>query len=124
MTGAIILVMDSFGIGATADADKFGDVGANTLGSIACERAGKRPLALPNLARLGLFRADEEISGEFPLGCVDADVGTGAYGFAKELSSGKDTPGGYGRLRVYPCCLTGVISQKRRIHSSLNFLMR
>ena len=27
----IILVLDSFGIGAAADADKFGDVGADTL---------------------------------------------------------------------------------------------
>ena len=32
---AIILVLDSLGIGASADADKFGDVGSNTLGSIA-----------------------------------------------------------------------------------------
>jgi phosphopentomutase len=102
MTRAIILVMDSFGIGATADADKFGDVGANTLGSIARERAGKRPLALPNLARLGLFRAAEESSGEFPLGCVDAEVVTGAYGFAKELSSGKDTPSGHWEIAGVP----------------------
>jgi len=29
--------MDSFGIGATADADRFGDTGADTLGSIARE---------------------------------------------------------------------------------------
>jgi len=28
-------MMDSFGIGASADADRFGDVGSNTLGSIA-----------------------------------------------------------------------------------------
>ncbi len=102
MTRAIILVMDSFGIGATADADKFGDVGANTLGSIARERAGKRPLALPNLARLGLFRAAEASSGEFPLGCVDAEVVTGAYGFAKELSSGKDTPSGHWEIAGVP----------------------
>ena len=39
MARAIILVLDSFGIGATADADKFGDVGANTLGSIARHRS-------------------------------------------------------------------------------------
>jgi len=39
MGRAIILVMDSFGVGATADADKFGDVGSNTLGSIARIRA-------------------------------------------------------------------------------------
>jgi len=102
MTRAIILVMDSFGIGATADAVKFGDVGANTLGSIARQRVGKRPLELPNLARLGLFRAAEESSGEFPLGCVDADVVTGAYGFAKELSSGKDTPSGHWEIAGVP----------------------
>ena len=40
MGRAIILVMDSFGIGATADAGKFGDVGADTLGSIARVLAG------------------------------------------------------------------------------------
>ena len=32
---AIILVLDSFGIGATADAAQFGDAGADTLGHIA-----------------------------------------------------------------------------------------
>lgn len=95
-------MMDSFGIGASADADKFGDVGANTLGSIARVRAESRPLDLPNLARLGLFRAAEESSGEFPAGCVDADEITGAYGFAKELSSGKDTPSGHWEIAGVP----------------------
>lgn len=31
MKRAFILVLDSFGIGATADAEKFGDVGSDTL---------------------------------------------------------------------------------------------
>ena len=31
MARAIILMADSLGIGAAPDADKFGDVGANTL---------------------------------------------------------------------------------------------
>ena len=35
MTRAIVLVMDSFGIGAAPDADRFGDAGADTLGHIA-----------------------------------------------------------------------------------------
>ena len=35
MKRSIILVLDSFGIGATEDAVDFGDVGANTLGHIA-----------------------------------------------------------------------------------------
>ena len=30
-----LVVLDSFGVGAEPDADKFGDVGANTLASIA-----------------------------------------------------------------------------------------
>ncbi len=109
MKRAIILVMDSFGIGATPDADKFGDVGANTLGSIArvtsaAHKAGKRatPLTLPNLARLGLFEAAAESAGEFPAGCTRADEKIGAYGYASELSSGKDTPSGHWEIAGVP----------------------
>ena len=102
MGRAIILMMDSFGIGATDDADRFGDVGANTLGSIARERAATRPLELPNLARLGLFRAAAESSGEFPAGCRDADEVIGAFGYARELSSGKDTPSGHWEIAGVP----------------------
>jgi phosphopentomutase len=103
MGRAVILMMDSFGIGATADAGRFGDEGANTLGSIARERAGEgRPLALPNLARLGLLRAAAESSGEFPSGCLDADEVVGAFGYAQELSSGKDTPSGHWEIAGVP----------------------
>ncbi|MDX1341706.1 MAG: phosphopentomutase, partial [Reinekea sp.] len=65
-----IMVLDSFGIGASADAEKFGDVGANTLGHIAEQcalgnadvgRSG--PLTLPNLTRLGLINAATESAG-------------------------------------------------------------
>src|SRR5210317_314310 len=103
MARAIILVLDSFGIGATADADKFGDVGSDTLGSIARVRAeAGRPLNLPNLARLGLFHAAQESSGEFAAG-VDTDVEIiGAYGHAAELSSGKDTPSGHWEIAGVP----------------------
>jgi phosphopentomutase len=104
MGRAIILVMDSFGIGATADAGKFGDVGADTLGSIARERAGSAegPLRLPNLARLGLFEASRESTGHYPEGVsTEAEV-IGAYGFAEELSSGKDTPSGHWEITGVP----------------------
>ena len=102
MGRAVILVMDSFGIGATADAHKFGDEGSNTLGSIARQRAGVSPLRLPNLARLGLMRAARESSGEYPAG-VEQDVEViGAYGFAEELSSGKDTPSGHWEIAGVP----------------------
>ena len=104
MTRAVILMLDSFGIGATDDAERFGDVGANTLGSIAKYRAaeGRKPLRLPNLARLGLLHAAKASAGEFPAG-TDPDVEiVGAYGFAKELSSGKDTPSGHWEMAGVP----------------------
>src|SRR5210317_719559 len=103
MTRAIILVLDSFGIGATADADKFGDVGADTFGSIARVRAeAGRPLALPNLARLGLYHAGFESTGSYAAG-ADADIEiAGAYGHAAELSSGKDTPSGHWEIAGVP----------------------
>ena len=45
-----LIVMDSVGIGEAPDAEKFGDVGANTLGHIA-SAAG---LNVPNMEKLGL----------------------------------------------------------------------
>ena len=104
MSRAIILVMDSFGIGATDDADHFGDVGANTLGSIARARASSAagPLHLPNLTRLGLMHAAMESTGEFPAGADTETEIIGAYGFASELSSGKDTPSGHWEIAGVP----------------------
>jgi len=104
MGRAVILVLDSFGIGATADADQFGDVGANTLGSIAKHRLdnGGKALALPNLARLGLFHAAKESTGSYPAG-ADTDIEIiGSWGYAAELSSGKDTPSGHWEIAGVP----------------------
>ncbi|MDH3434776.1 MAG: phosphopentomutase, partial [Gammaproteobacteria bacterium] len=104
MGRAIILVLDSFGIGATADAERFGDVGSDTFGHIARERAASPsgPLRLPNLARLGLFHAGRDSTGEFPAGAMpDVEI-EGAYGFAEELSSGKDTPSGHWEIAGVP----------------------
>ena len=104
MRRAIILVLDSFGIGATADADTFGDEGADTLGHIARERAQSEegPLRLPNLAKLGLFHASKESTGEFPAGVDTSLEIVGAYGYAAELSSGKDTPSGHREIAGVP----------------------
>ena len=104
MTRAIILMLDSFGIGATEDAERFGDAGADTLGHIARHRrdVSGRPLELPNLARLGLLHAAQESTGEYPAGCDNAIEVTGTYGFAKELSSGKDTPSGHWEMAGVP----------------------
>jgi phosphopentomutase len=105
---AIILVLDSLGIGASADADKFGDVGSNTLGSIARAAASgaanvgrSGPLQLPNLSRLGLGHACALSSGYFPEG-MDPAAPVAAYGYARELSSGKDTPSGHWEIAGVP----------------------
>jgi len=101
---AIILVLDSFGIGATADADRFGDEGSDTFGHIAAQRAAcaAGPLKLPNLARLGLYHASRDSTGDFPPGAIiNADI-IGAYGYAEELSSGKDTPSGHWEIAGVP----------------------
>lgn len=110
MKRAFILVLDSFGIGATADADKFGDVGSDTLGHIAeqCakgladndERSGE--LKLPNLSKLGLAMAHKESTGKLALGLRDDVEIIGAYGHAAELSSGKDTPSGHWEIAGVP----------------------
>lgn len=101
---AIILVLDSFGVGATADADKFGDVGADTFGHIAEQRANSAagPLQLPNLSKLGLFHAGQESTGKFSPGYDPDTEIIGAYGHAAELSSGKDTPSGHWEIAGLP----------------------
>ncbi|WP_375749196.1 phosphopentomutase [Vibrio sp. HN007] len=110
MKRATILVLDSFGIGATDDAKLFGDTGANTLGHIAefcaqgkaddAEREGS--LKLPYLESLGLGMAAKESTGELPKGFEELVSTIGAYGHAAELSSGKDTPSGHWEIAGVP----------------------
>lgn len=106
---AIVLIMDSFGIGATPDADQFGDDGANTLGHIAQYCANERSLGsdknkltLPNLEQLGLGLAAQLASCDLPIGFSQSPSLIGAYGAAKEASSGKDTPSGHWELAGVP----------------------
>ena len=104
MGRAIIAVLDSFGIGATADADRFGDEGSDTFGHIASFRAESADgeLKLPNLAKLGLFHAGRDSTGSFAAGADESVEVIGAYGFAEELSSGKDTPSGHWEIAGVP----------------------
>ncbi|RLV61285.1 phosphopentomutase [Parashewanella curva] len=109
MKRTVILMLDSFGIGAAGDAEAFGDVGSNTFGHIAkaCSEGrandGREgPLKLPNLAKLGLAHAAKESTGEFPMGFGDDITVTGSYGYAKEISSGKDTPSGHWEIAGVP----------------------
>jgi phosphopentomutase len=101
---AVILVLDSFGIGYAPDAEAFGDVGANTFASIAKAFHAKtgRQLALPNLARLGLVKAAAAASQGVQADIVDSNDVVGAYGYARELSSGKDTPSGHWEIAGVP----------------------
>jgi len=109
MKRAFIMVLDSFGIGYSADAEKYGDKGSDTLGHIAqaCARGeanvGREgPLNLPNLTRLGLGHAAKQSSGQFPAGLDENAEVVGAYAFASELSSGKDTPSGHWEIAGVP----------------------
>ena len=85
MKRVFLIVLDSFGIGAMPDSEKFGDVGVNTLRS--CASTGK--LHIPNMIAAGLGNVD----GVECLPKVDAP--TGAYARLTEASMGKDTTIGH-----------------------------
>lgn len=60
----------------------------------------KGPLTLPNLTRMGLVKAHEGSTGKIAAGMdANAEV-VGAYAWAHELSSGKDTPSGHWEIAV------------------------
>ncbi len=111
MARAFIIMLDSFGLGATADAEKYGDAGANTLRHIAdycqqgkADQAGVRsgPLRLPNLTRLGLNGAAKISAGESIPGLDEATPIEAAYGCAAEMSLGKDTQSGHWEMAGVP----------------------
>ena len=81
---AVILMMDSFGIGGAEDAAKFGDAGADTLGHIVQTR-GK--LNIPNLTALGLLEAAKASTGNLPQTGPQTEAKIhmpSKYGFMKE----------------------------------------
>ncbi|MGU3388361.1 phosphopentomutase [Methylobacterium sp. D53M] len=111
MARALIIVLDSVGIGGAPDADRYGDAGSDTLGHIAerCaegrgDRAGLRagPLRLPHLAELGLGLAAAGASGRIPPHLAPAGPPRGAYGHAVETAAGKDTPSGHWEIAGLP----------------------
>ena len=108
MNRAIILVLDSLGLGSSDDAHLYGDEGSDTLGHIieACEsgnaNSDKRngPLVIPNLIRWGLGEAAIASRKEaLPIDRVDPE---GSFGYAKEVSAGKDTPSGHWEICGLP----------------------
>lgn len=111
MARAILIVMDSFGVGGAPDAEAFGDRGSNTLGNIlaACakgesDKTGLRqgPLQMPNMAQLGLFDALQMASGVDDLNHKRASLHGAFFGAASEVSKGKDTPSGHWEIAGYP----------------------
>lgn len=103
MSRAFILLLDSFGLGATPDAVQYGDVGANTFGHIAAWAAEQgTPMQLPNLERLGLAAAAHLATGEWAAGFAQRDGFSGAYGVARERSTGKDTQSGHWEIAGVP----------------------
>ena len=103
MPRAFIILLDSFGIGATDDAEKYGDQGADTLRHIAEYCAAKNtPLKIPNLVRLGLNEAAKISAGSY-IESLSSNVKVeGAYGAAAEKSFGKDTPSGHWEIAGVP----------------------
>ena len=94
-----LVVLDSFGIGEAPDAESFGDVGSDTLGSI----VKSKQFNAPHLTKLGLFAIDGQ-KEKAPEGADIYNV-AGAVARLRELSNGKDTTIGHWEM-------TGIISEK------------
>ncbi|KTC66601.1 phosphopentomutase (plasmid) [Legionella adelaidensis] len=108
---ACILLMDSFGIGESLDAKKYGDEGANTFvhiyqaaleGNANKEGIREGELLLPNLARLGLFHAAVASSGLKFIDLGTLEKPQSFFGYAVEQSLGKDTPSGHWEIAGVP----------------------
>jgi len=102
MKRAILLVLDSVGIGAAPDAADYGDAGANTLVHTAEAVGG---LHLPFLQKMGLGNipalidpaakpVDGHSKSEIP-GVPPAAKPLASYGAMREVSKGKDTTTGH-----------------------------
>lgn len=91
-----LVVLDSVGIGALPDAERYGDEGSNTLAAAAKSNG----FAMPNMEKLGLF----DIEGVTHLK-KGKGTPTGAYGRMKEASKGKDTTIGHWEI-------AGIVSER------------
>jgi phosphopentomutase len=86
---ALVVVLDSVGVGHAPDAEKYGDEGANTLGHIFDAVPG---FSLPTLSRFGL---DELIARADPRKKASYAA---SFGKMQERSAGKDTTTGHWEL--------------------------
>lgn len=97
MKRAIILVLDSLGVGAMPDAQQYGDFGVNTLGHIVEEVPS---IQIKNLQSFGIGNIDDV---EPLVGYTENVVAN--FGRARELSNGKDTITGHWEI-------AGIITHK------------
>ena len=91
MNRAIVIVLDSFGVGELPDANAYGDEGSNTLKGI----YDNTSLNLPNFKKLGLYNINDigiDNKEETPIGI---------YGKANEMSKGKNSPVGHWEMSGY-----------------------
>lgn len=82
---AIIIVLDSFGVGEAPDAAEYGDVGSNTLEGIYYNSN----LNIPNMKKLGLYNIQGLTIKE------KEEKPIGIYGKAAEKTKGKNSPVGH-----------------------------
>ena len=81
-----VIVLDSLGIGAMPDSEKFGDKGVDTFGHI-LDKMGK--LDIPNLRNLGMLNLHKGGTME------GIEKPLGRYMRIREASNGKDTMTGH-----------------------------
>ena len=84
MKRVVLIVLDGVGAGYQHDAQKYGDVGADTLGHVIAQEHPN----IPNLTELGLLKTVDM----HPLG---EDEPIGCYGTMEEAAAGKDTTTGH-----------------------------
>ena len=111
MSRALILVLDSLGVGGAPDAWVYGDTGADTVGHIAdrcargdADRAGVRQgeLRVPHLVQLGLGEACRSATGRVPPWLGIRCWTRGHAGCAAEVSTGKDSQSGHWEIAGTP----------------------
>lgn len=87
MKKATLIVLDSLGVGALEDSEKYGDIGVSTINHI---KENYPNLNIPNLQKLGFCNIDGVMNGEMKI-----DNPIGAFGKSREISKGKDTITGH-----------------------------
>ncbi len=87
MKKAILIVLDSMGVGELPDAEKFGDKGAHTFNHAAAATPG---FFVPNLEEFGIGNIPGVVTG-----MKEKEQPVGAFGKAMEVSVGKDTTTGH-----------------------------